>query len=708
MTEFVAPASTWLVTYLLHSTFLYGAVWLIDALEVLRRPAAREPLWRAALIGAIVTATVQSAGFVERAPLVAPRIAATYVAPAEPRSVPTVAAPGDAANSVISTPVRRTALDDLRFEFLAHWTAWLALLWLAGATFGVLRLLALGWLARREIADRVPAAAAFAREFTTLCAAHGVRPPVVSVAPALAGPISLASREVVVPPWVIATLDARQRRAMLAHELAHQMRRDPQWLLLALGLGALLWLQPLHGLARRRLAHLAELEADAWAARAVNDPRALAECLAECAEYFDVNRAALFGAAMATESTLVTRVDRLLKGMPMQVEKLTWPLRAGVVVALLAAAVVLPGCNFKNLRHGGRHSTSIAVADDGDFRVSVDRSGYSLRLDTDGPVTFTDDESDLATLAPGCVFELSEHLDGMKRGYTVTADRSGALTRVFSREDQVVPRDATAAQWLAGALPRMFRESGFDAEARVARLLARGGPALVLTEVDLAGADYAKASYLGLLLGTAKLDSVELEGALASAAGIGSDYELRRALDVAMQTQSIDGPRYTRLLKAASQISADFELAELLTTAVSQMPADAAARAAWLAVARQLDSDFELRRVIEAGLARCGNDADFAVTLVNLAAERLDSDFELRTVLEKVAGGATNPALASAYLAAATTLDSDFEKRTALEALAGSVAGDPALHRRYREVAREMGDFERGAALRALDDATGL
>jgi hypothetical protein len=255
----------------------------------------------------------------------------------------------------------------------------------------------------------------------------------------------------------------------------------------------------------------------------------------------------------------------------------------------------------------------------------------------------------------------------------VKSDGAGLLTRTFSRDDVEVAMDAEARQWLAAALPRMFRESGLDAEARVARLLARGGPELVFAEVDLAVSDHAKSSYLGLLFATAQLDAQQFERALASAARLDSDFDLRTALELALSTQQLDAARLTRLIAATAA----------------------------------LDSDFELRTILELVAPRGGEPGVAGAYLT--ATRRLESDFERRTALVALLEGAKldGPGLADA-LGVAASLDSDFEKRSVLEVLAKSVAADPELNRRYREVARDLSDFERGEALRALDDATAL
>jgi len=782
--EFAALLVLWLATWLLHSTLLYGIAWLIERLALLRAPAARQHLWRAAMLGALLTAGVQSAGLVQRVPLDtlfsapvtatrpstataaaptrlpdavaasagtgahagAPRVTAARAAarPAVPSATLHAALPETSlatppAALPSSLPTTRSLPERLRAALAEHWAGALLALWAVGTGLAVLRLGALAWLARRELADRVPAEGLLADEFAALCDTQGVARPALSVAPALAGPISLPNGEIVVPPWTVTALDARQRRAMLAHELAHQLRRDPQWLSFALGLHALLWLQPLAGLARARLAALAELQADAWAARAVDDPRALAECLAECAERLTENRVALFGAAMTSNSLLVERVDRLLEGTCMRTQTTSWLLRGGVLATLVAAALLFPGCDAHSIHMGGfGESTSINISNDGEASVKVRRSGYSLQLETDGKVTFAADESDVATLAPGCEFKLKETLDGVKHEYTVKADGSGALTRSF--DAATGPPTEADRQWLAAALPRMFRESGFDAEARVARLLASGGPAAVIAEANLAIGDHAKADYLGTLLGTAQLDAEQTGLALAAAATIDSDYELRRALTTALTTQSLDAPRFVLLLQSAQELGSDYDKAELLLEACQRLPADDAARTAWVAAAAGLGSDYDLGRTLQAGLARSADDGAFSAQIVACAAQHIGSDYSLGEVLSLVAPRGADPALAAAYLAAtrklgsdyecrtallalldqakldaaglATALDvtaglgSDFEKGEVLKALAGSVAKDADLDRRYREVASTMSDHERGAALLALDNAS--
>jgi beta-lactamase regulating signal transducer with metallopeptidase domain/uncharacterized protein YjbI with pentapeptide repeats len=753
-------ALTWLSAYLLHSTLLLGTVWLASRLLGPRAAALRAHLWRAVLVGALVTATAQSTGLVTRLPqadlalpvlsksIGVPQAAGTGAprAPEAPRAMTTRASAPVRAAAIAShaaAPVASTMLSALS----SRWAELLLGLWAIGALFALLRLTLLGWLARRELSDRVGAPAALADELAALAAAHGMRAPMLTVSATLGGPVSLPNGEIVVPEWCL-TLGAPQRRALLAHELAHQRNADPQWLVAALAVHSLLWLQPLLGVARRELAALAELEADAWAARAVDDPRALAECLARCAEHLVADRAAAFGAAMADgaagRSPLMQRIDRLLEGVHMKVKETPLAARVAVVVALAASVFVLPGLAF-----GGRDVSfgigeSIHIDDDQDgTSVSITRKGYQAKLEIEGAYTLDALESDVATLGAGGKFDLYEKKGGVENEYLVKADRAGVLTRSYEHEGKPAPFDAKAKQWLAVALPAIWRETAIDADARVARILKRGGPAAVLAEIDLIGADYGKARYLGALLAQAQLAGADLDRVLVVARGIGSDYEKRSALSVALERQTIDAKQLAMVLQAGATIGSDYERAELLTAAAKRLGTDAAVRDAWLAAADGIGSDYELRRTLQAAIERRDASAQLVAGALAIGGKRIGSDFELRSVLETAAPAVgADAALAGAYLGATEEITSDFERRSALTALldeakldaaaidgvltsaagigsdferrevltrlAPRVAGDATLSKRYREVARGLGDFERGEALKALDDAMQL
>lgn len=59
--ELISPVIAWLLTYLLHGTFLLGLAWLVSKPLARWSVSAEETVWKLALVGALVTASLQLA-----------------------------------------------------------------------------------------------------------------------------------------------------------------------------------------------------------------------------------------------------------------------------------------------------------------------------------------------------------------------------------------------------------------------------------------------------------------------------------------------------------------------------------------------------------------------------------------------------------------------------------------------------------------------
>jgi beta-lactamase regulating signal transducer with metallopeptidase domain len=136
---------------------------------------------------------------------------------------------------------------------------------------------------------------------------------------AIASPVALPGDEVCLPRPALLELQPEEQDSMLAHEVAHLLRRDPQWLVLARAIELVFFFQPLNRLARRRMQEVAEYLCDDWAVARTRRPVVLAKCLAAVAEW--VGRAPIAStsrlhpmSAMVESrgSPLVRRVGRIL------------------------------------------------------------------------------------------------------------------------------------------------------------------------------------------------------------------------------------------------------------------------------------------------------------------------------------------------------------------------------------------------------------
>lgn len=287
----------WGITYLIHSTLLISAVWL--ACRVLRSTSARETLWKIALVAPLITATIPPIRPVQADGL-------KPVSTVGSRQVPSVGT-GFSPSRPSPLDIPKIAKD----------------LWMAGAALLLLRLLIGRALLTRALRDRVPLE-------HDLLPAH-IR---LTESAAITSPIAMPGWEIVVPRGTFARLNDEQQKTILAHEIAHLQRRDPLWLLAGETIKALLFVQPLNWLAHARMKECAEYLCDDVAVRQTENPRALAETLAELATAYARPPRAV--AAMAESgSNLTARVARVLEGNHEQ------PLHPAARLGIAAAAVAL-------------------------------------------------------------------------------------------------------------------------------------------------------------------------------------------------------------------------------------------------------------------------------------------------------------------------------------------------------------------------------
>ena len=315
-------AVAWLLTYLVHSTILLTGAAVLCALKVIRSHEGRDVLWKVAVLGGLVSATAQLAlplmprsGIVALRPIVeSPVIEARAAGPLlAPAAAPArVAEPaGDFASVALFDSPRRLG------SFHAGWPGVVLNFWLFGALACCLGLFwARADLRRRLAGRRDIAGGPLSDTLAELRSAAGVSRPVrLTVSAAISGPISFGRAEICLPERVLSDLSPAEQRAVLAHELGHLVRRDPAWQLAGAVIAAVLFLQPLNRLARRRLMEIAEYLCDDWAAARSGGGLVMAQCLAEVARWMRPGPELRVAPALAARpSQLVARVERLVQG----------------------------------------------------------------------------------------------------------------------------------------------------------------------------------------------------------------------------------------------------------------------------------------------------------------------------------------------------------------------------------------------------------
>jgi len=367
--DLIPLLGSWLLTYLLHSTLLLGAAWLVTR-RLVESAAVRELIWKAALVGGVATATLQAGvGFVPLGGSVALEVVGSAArrlgGSAEMTreawsgllgSAPEAREPigaGPAQGSVdapippaAEPPSRRAAEPSPRAEaprvglLAAAVGAWVIGGLLLCGLYLVQRRRAMRRIGpRRQLSD-----ATLLDMLDSLRRAGKVRRVIrLTAASGLASPVALGRDEIALPEAALTDLEPEQQRSMLAHELAHLERRDPGWLALGCLIERALFLQPLNRVARVRLQEAAELLCDDWAVRRTGSGVSLASCLVKVAEWIDTTPRPVPLAGMAERrSQLVARIHRLVEGRVMPAAPRFW-LMAVAVGLVGVTAVAAPG-----------------------------------------------------------------------------------------------------------------------------------------------------------------------------------------------------------------------------------------------------------------------------------------------------------------------------------------------------------------------------
>ena len=333
-------AAAWLLTYLIHSTVILVIAWIVTSHSRLS-DTVREVVWRFALLGGLVTASVQAA--VAGEPLGGQlRIASRTAPEARPIRI--------AMQGVTPDHARRYVLASPKG---ARWSSTLVVLWFTSAGVALLWLTFRHGRTLRVLDDRTSLDGTAARDrLDELLARAGVRIPIaLTCSSAIASPVALSGNEVCLPRRALLELTPNELEGMLAHEVAHLVRRDPQWLVAARVIETVLFVQPLNRLARYRLQEVAEFLCDDWAVSRMSQPVTLAKCLAAVAEW--VGRAPRVHAprlqpmsAMVESagSPLVRRVGRILSPRPPASVRARPPrfTFAAIACALIALVAVAP------------------------------------------------------------------------------------------------------------------------------------------------------------------------------------------------------------------------------------------------------------------------------------------------------------------------------------------------------------------------------
>jgi hypothetical protein len=353
-----------------------------------------------------------------------------------------------------------------------------------------------------------------------------------------------------------------------------------------------------------------------------------------------------------------------------------------------------------------------ARADGDESRYSWNDMRSKIDVRIKGEIEFTSDDSDVSRLSPDGYLEIDERRGGTRHELTIEPDGAGGLEHTYRRNRRAQPWDAEARQWLARTLPRVIRESGIGAEARVERILGDHGVDGVLVEIDLIGSSRSTRIYCTALLEQGDLDDGELQRLVRVAAdGIASSGERARFLISAANhyqdgaaveayydaTRSIPSsgdharvlirviegdlagePRQLALLLGSARgIASSGDKARVLIAATDVWVDDDAVRRAYFEAADSIPSSGDHARVLLAMIQRGELGSRDVIALLE-SVRGIASSGEKARVLVATADRVHDDATVDAYLAAAESIPSSGDQKRALSALIRHASAESA------------------------------
>jgi beta-lactamase regulating signal transducer with metallopeptidase domain len=327
----ITTIAAWLLTYLIHSTIILGAVMVVSRILDGRSLAIQETLLRTALLGGVLTASVQlGLGFAPMAGIFSLEAATLPQTSTVFSTLPAI----DAEATVTSIPGTKSGNGP-------GWATPFVVLWGVAAIVALTAVLRSVLDLKRLLRSRCFQPAGHLVE--RLAAAMGLRQQVrVSTSKAIAVPFATGiSQPEICCPERVNELAREHQTGLFAHEIAHLARRDPAWQLLYRLGEALFVIQPLNRLVRRRLEEIAEHLTDERAAACTGDRLGLARCLVVVAHWGSAAPIGLPATTFAAGPRLDRRVRRLLSGAGNHQVSGRWAIPIGAAL-LVGAVAILP------------------------------------------------------------------------------------------------------------------------------------------------------------------------------------------------------------------------------------------------------------------------------------------------------------------------------------------------------------------------------
>ncbi|MCK0068684.1 M56 family metallopeptidase [Kordiimonas laminariae] len=752
------PLFDLLVKFMIASSTLLLLVWVMEKIRLINTPDLAERAWKAAIAGSFIAVlpftnlispevVINDRNMVEIAGDIAERRPLLEISTKQSSGIGALEEKQTAQEKLDATileeqrnlfpaptkpiqdtlPIREAAPEETRTSFYELRTIDLAVVtWIVLGLLAVTGLL-LGYRsAIHNLGSRVRVGAEENANLVLreICEEADIKHvPYLSKSSDINSPVCLPKREICLPDWAFETMPRDEFKSLLAHEIGHMLRKDPQMLIALQLLTRFFFFQPLFLLARKRLTDIAELAADEWAASRIQSSRSVANALYTCATKIHETRHIEWGLAMAgNKSILRHRVERLLKAEDTPFKTSAKSAKALVSVGVIGLSLGIPSIqfagagnsefnafeplepDFTNIRNEAEPNlgelktfeikapeVAVATANAGDISaisleggkrgITFDRKRDSGnmnwhdgkdRINVQWKKGFSIDHKDnTISVVNGGQFTLkSEDKNGDERKIRIK-NVGGDRSVTYWVDGDKTKFDAKGQKWLNASLEKLY-SYGFEAKERIKYLVKAKGAKAVIKEINGFETDYVRRLYISGLAATAKLKSGEVSDLIKATSKIESDYEMRLAFSGLLRSENnIPSSMLPKIIKAAKAIDSDYEKRLLADTFIKRFDMDDKNIRNLIDLASDIDSDYELRLMLAQVLDSQTVNKDNIEKLIEVAAKQIDSDYEMRLLLSEALknGSLTSKGINLTLEAAFETMDSDYEKRLLLSTL---------------------------------------
>ncbi len=326
--DWIVDIATWLTTYAVHGVMWFVLAWSL--VRLLKTPQLREWTWKASVVGALFSAGMIGEWGAGQRPLIwKVEKSSSPASASEVQSGEMMIAAGEIAPKAVGAgasrvPVQAAETSDAASgssESAVPFVSILVAGWALGAVLCVVQLLLSRHRCLKELrTESDQPEASTQRLLERVIHKSGCRRSVnLRITRALVTPIAIAGGGLYLPRQVVETMTDEEQEAVLAHELAHIVRFDPEWQLALALLSRVFFFLPLLRFSARRIETEAELLCDdravLWSGNAIALARGLRHVAIWSVETERVpsfNGAAMVASSEPESSAIVSRVERLL------------------------------------------------------------------------------------------------------------------------------------------------------------------------------------------------------------------------------------------------------------------------------------------------------------------------------------------------------------------------------------------------------------